>query len=73
MREYSLDQVNIPRMYFQEQPNDFDNKRNYLSSEYKKKAESVAPHSSVKRSAANDTHELVKKIKNNSNNSNSSL
>lgn len=72
MREYSLDQVNIPRMYFQEQPNDFDNKRNYLSSEFKKKAENSAPHSSVKRSA-NDTHELVKKIKNNSNNSNSSL
>lgn len=35
MREYSLDQVNIPRMYFQEQSADFNNKRNYLSQEFK--------------------------------------
>lgn len=36
MQEYSLDQVNIPRMYFQEQSADFTNKRNYLSQEYKR-------------------------------------
>lgn len=36
MREYSLDQVNIPRMYFQEQSADFNNKRNYLSQEFKR-------------------------------------
>jgi hypothetical protein len=36
MREYSLDQVNIPRMYFQEQAADFANKRNYLSQEFKR-------------------------------------
>lgn len=36
MHEYSLDQVNIPRMYFQEQSADFNNKRNYLSQEYKR-------------------------------------
>lgn len=35
MREYSLDQVNIPRMYFQEQPSDFENNTEYLSDEYK--------------------------------------
>lgn len=35
MREYTLDQVHIPRMYFQEQSSDFDNKRNYLSEEFK--------------------------------------
>lgn len=34
-REYSLDQVNIPRMYFQEQPSDFINKTEYLSDEFK--------------------------------------
>jgi hypothetical protein len=36
MREYSLDQVNIPRMYFQEQSSDFNNKRNYLTQEFKR-------------------------------------
>lgn len=36
MREYSLDQVNIPRMYFQEQSVDFKNKRNYLSQDFKR-------------------------------------
>lgn len=36
MREYSLDQVNIPRMYFQEQSAGFTNKRNYLSQEFKR-------------------------------------
>lgn len=35
-REYTLDQVHIPRMYFQEQSADFDNKRNYLSEEFKR-------------------------------------
>jgi hypothetical protein len=35
MREYTLDQVHIPRMYFQEQPTEFDNKRDYLSEEFK--------------------------------------
>lgn len=35
MREYSLDQVQIPRMYFLEQPTEFDNKCNYLSEEFK--------------------------------------
>lgn len=35
MREYSLDQVNIPRMYFQEQPGDFVNNTEYLSDEFK--------------------------------------
>jgi hypothetical protein len=35
MREYSLDQVNIPRMYFQEQPADFENNTEYLSDEFK--------------------------------------
>jgi len=36
MREYTLDQVIIPSMYFQEQAVDFANKRNYLSTEFKK-------------------------------------
>jgi hypothetical protein len=36
MREYTLDQVNIPRMYFQEQSAGFTNKRNYLSTEFKR-------------------------------------
>lgn len=36
MREYTLDQVNIPRMYFQEQSSDFENKKEYLSQEFKK-------------------------------------
>jgi bisphosphoglycerate-dependent phosphoglycerate mutase len=35
MREYTLDQVHIPRMYFQEQPPEFDNKQDYLSEEFK--------------------------------------
>lgn len=67
MREYSLDQVNIPRMYFQEQPNDFDNKANYLSAEFKRKMEmSVSSGAVMKRKGSQaDTHELVKKIKNN--------
>ncbi|CRK92889.1 CLUMA_CG006304, isoform A [Clunio marinus] len=34
-REYSLDQVNIPRMYFQEQDTNFKNEHNYLSLEFK--------------------------------------
>lgn len=38
MREYSLDQVNIPRMYFQEQSSDFENKTDYLSQDFKKLA-----------------------------------
>ena len=42
MHEYSLDQVNIPRMYFQEQSADFNNKRNYLSQEYKRTTTAVA-------------------------------
>lgn len=42
MREYSLDQVNIPRMYFQEQSADFNNKRSYLTQEFKQLS-SVAP------------------------------
>lgn len=35
MREYTLDQVNIPRMYFQEQSSDFENKTEYLSNDFK--------------------------------------
>lgn len=67
MLEYSLDQVNIPRMYFQEQPNDFDNKTSYLSAEYKRKMEmSVSSGAGTKRQSSHaDTLELVKKIKNN--------
>lgn len=36
LREYSLDQVNIPRMYYQEQPADFKNQIDYLSEEFKR-------------------------------------
>lgn len=41
MREYTLDQVHIPRMYFHELSPDFDNKRDYLSAEFKTFSESL--------------------------------
>lgn len=36
MREYTLEQVCIPTMYYQEQLPTFNNKRDYLSQEYKR-------------------------------------
>ena len=36
MREYTLEQVCIPTMYYQEQAPTFNNKRDYLSQEYKR-------------------------------------
>ena len=34
MREYTLDQVHISRMYFQEQNSSFENNKEYLSQEF---------------------------------------
>lgn len=71
MREYSLDQVNIPRMYFQEQGSDFDNKRNYLSIEYKRLSTAadadapLNPGPAPKRPIdATTTHESTKRLRN---------
>lgn len=72
MHEYSLDQVNIPRMYFQEQSADFNNKRNYLSQEYKRistvaatqNTEAVNAGPAPKRNTdAVTTHEPAKRTK----------
>lgn len=75
MREYSLDQVNIPRMYFQEQPPDFKNKREYLSEEFKEilqqeqevdKIQSNNAGPAPKRFAQNEmpTREATKRLRN---------
>lgn len=69
MREYSLDQVNIPRMYFQEQAPDFNNKRNYLSTEFKRistaAADDTNPGPAPKRpNDASTTHESTKRLRN---------
>lgn len=42
MREYSLDQVVIPAMYFQLQSETFDNTRNYLSHDFKRQSRVAA-------------------------------
>jgi hypothetical protein len=36
VRDYTLDQVHIPRMYFQEQSVSFMNKKSYLAEEFKR-------------------------------------
>lgn len=72
MREYSLDQVNIPRMYFQEQSNDFNNQRNYLSQDFKRLSTAptdneapVNPGPAPKRAIeASATHETTKRLRN---------
>lgn len=70
MREYSLDQVNIPRMYFQEQSADFTNKRNYLSLDYKRitqaETEEVNPgpaQTTAPKRSVDTPHDSSKRLK----------
>jgi sister chromatid cohesion protein PDS5 len=70
MREYSLDQVNIPRMYFQEQSADFNNKRNYLTQEFKRlsaaassEAETIAGPAPKRPNDATSSLDTSKRLK----------
>lgn len=72
MREFTLDQVNIPRMYFQEQSADFNNQRNYLSQDFKRLSTAatendapVNPGPAPKRALeASTTHDMSKRLRN---------
>lgn len=73
LREYSLDQVNIPRMYFQEQSTSFENNIDYLSNDFKQLSrieddENVHSNNNAgpapKRSSDMPTREVSKRLKN---------